>query len=818
MKKQIVVVSLLSLLGVSLAISLVHVSNRTKAEAYSTSSLPTTIDLNDCTDAEIRNYYSSLNSLSSSELKGTNLLKNLKPVLSNGQKYYAYDGDAGSNIWKIYEIADRDWDKSPASALTNGTYNASTNKITNYSYSPSSSSANNPYVHSLYVNRDAVNEARAYGNHQQTGYGINREHVWPKSCGFQSEGAGGARGDPMHLMCGNGKANNIHNNYCYGYVGTVSHDCGNDYSYLRGNLLGTSRTLGGGTVFEPQDSDKGDIARAVFYMVARYNNLAGASSGIDVNNPNLTLSDTKNTYTGDSTATNAYSLGILHDLLEWHKADPVDQYEIHRNNLLFRNYTSNRNPFIDFPEWADFIWGEPTGTTSYTDPTGSADPSSNVINGYGSTVEPTSITLNASSKTLGVGATFVASVASVTPSNADKTVNWSTSNNTVASVDAGGVILAKANGSATITAKSALNPSIKATIAITVTTINVTSITVSPSSASIAVGDRIELSYTYLPTNATVPTITWTTSSSAVATVSNGEVTAVAVGTATITATTNNGKTSTCTVTVVNQSSPYLNDLPYKLYLVNNNTKYYFKGSMSGYYGATSSTYSQGVYVYFEQNGNGQNIYFKSGSTKNYISVALNGSYKNFVYNTSVPSSPWFYDTATQEMYFVIDNVSYAIGNYDTRYSNFGASTLSGITMKAQYIESAEVFSTYFLNKIGCDSSGEDAPEFETGYSWSWFSTLYSNIDTVEQTKLHDATANEGGNVIERAMARYDYICHKYGSSTFSNFINRSGANSQRNNYAIINKSGYIVIIGVTIAISSCLCCYLIIRKKKKQK
>ena len=60
------------------------------AEAYTiTTDFPSTIDLNDCTETEIKNYYSALSSLSSNELQGTNLLKNLKPILKNGQKYYS---------------------------------------------------------------------------------------------------------------------------------------------------------------------------------------------------------------------------------------------------------------------------------------------------------------------------------------------------------------------------------------------------------------------------------------------------------------------------------------------------------------------------------------------------------------------------------------------------------------------------------------------------------------------------------------------------------------------------------------------------------
>ena len=383
-------------------------NNQKEVSGYSVSSLPTTIDLNDTSASNIRSYYSSLNSLAQNERKGTNLLKNLKNILKNGQKYYAYDNS--SVIWQIYEISDRDWSRSPASSTSYGSYNSSTNKITNYTYGTSNSNKkNDPYVHALYINRNVTNETKAWGNHEQDEWGINREHVWPKSEGFDSTGEGGARGDPMHLIAGNGYTNNIHSNYFYGYVDTSKTytDCGNTYSNQRGNLKGYSKTSGGSTyVFEPQDCDKGDIARAVFYMAARYNYFSGSDSdGIDTNNPNLELTQNLSDFSSAFTSSTSRKgkMGILSDLLAWHHADPVDEYEIHRNNLLYTNYTNNRNPFIDFPEWADFIWGTANynGSTyqSYSStPTGYATPSTDTINGYnsGSVIPPSPSTLTES--------------------------------------------------------------------------------------------------------------------------------------------------------------------------------------------------------------------------------------------------------------------------------------------------------------------------------------------------------------------------------------------------------------------------------------
>ena len=82
---------ILPLLGLTLALgtSLVFANSSKKVEevkGYSAASLPTTIDLNDTSSSNIRSYYSSLNNLSTSERQGTNLLKNLKTILKNGQK------------------------------------------------------------------------------------------------------------------------------------------------------------------------------------------------------------------------------------------------------------------------------------------------------------------------------------------------------------------------------------------------------------------------------------------------------------------------------------------------------------------------------------------------------------------------------------------------------------------------------------------------------------------------------------------------------------------------------------------------------------
>ena len=426
-----------------------------RAEAsYSTTTPTRNIDLNDCSDTEIKNYYSN----SSVDGKsGSQLLAALKERLKNGQQYFSYDS-GGTNIWKVYEIADRDWNLSPANEISG--YNATTNKISNYTYgSSASNSGSNPYIHALYVDREMTNQIRAWAlsGTSTTSHGgnnewcIDREHIWAKAHGFPEKVSGvetgrdaGAAGDLMHLWPGDSGVNSaLHNDYYYGYVDKNNADnSGYKWSYTKKNYNGPSSTLGGSTtVFEPQDSDKGDIARAIFYMVARYNYLSGSDSdGIDVNNPNLALyqgvdDPTNGSYVATTSLTG--KMGILTDLLAWHHADPVDEFEIHRNNLLFRNYTKNRNPFIDYPEWVDYIWGTANyngrNYVSYSStPTGSVDLSTDVINGYKDDDE---VTLNLTDYSFNLEPSGEPAELTATASDSNSyTVSWSSSNTSVATV------------------------------------------------------------------------------------------------------------------------------------------------------------------------------------------------------------------------------------------------------------------------------------------------------------------------------------------------------------------------------------------------
>lgn len=172
----------------------------------------------------------------------------------------------------------------------------------------------------------------------------NREHIWSKSRGdFEKEGtsslAKGAHTDLHHLVAAERTMNSTKNNRFF-------EDCndGDDTNIV-------DRGYGNYTCneweFEPRDEVKGDVARMLFYMAIRYEGEAGDYVDLElVNDPDESKSLKLPVY------------GDLDDLLRWHMEDPVDEWEIRRNNVVY-DYQNNRNPFIDMPDLAEKIWGKP---------------------------------------------------------------------------------------------------------------------------------------------------------------------------------------------------------------------------------------------------------------------------------------------------------------------------------------------------------------------------------------------------------------------------------------------------------------------------
>ncbi len=165
----------------------------------------------------------------------------------------------------------------------------------------------------------------------------------------------------------------------------------------------------------------------------------------------------------------------------------------------------------------------------------------------------TSLTINETKATLLEGDSIQLIVETAPIYATDHSVTWSSSDESVATVDSTGKVTAVAVGKAIITATANDSSGLTVTCEITVEKDQLTSITISQSEATLLEGKTITLTVTTAPEIATDHSVTWSSSDESVATVSSrGRVKAIAAGKATITVTANDGSglTATCEVTV----------------------------------------------------------------------------------------------------------------------------------------------------------------------------------------------------------------------------------------------------------------------------
>lgn len=178
-------------------------------------------------------------------------------------------------------------------------------------------------------------------------------------------------------------------------------------------------------------------------------------------------------------------------------------------------------------------------------------------------VNATKITITPSSKTIEVGGEILL-VATIEPSNTtDKSIKWTSSNNTIATVSSTGVVTGKSAGKATIIAATSNGKKAISIITVkeasstpqpTPTIIYPSGISVNPASLSIELGEKRTLSATISPSNATNKNVTWSSSDSTIVEVnSKGLITAKKVGKAIITVKTSNNKTANAIITVTKE-------------------------------------------------------------------------------------------------------------------------------------------------------------------------------------------------------------------------------------------------------------------------
>ena len=170
--------------------------------------------------------------------------------------------------------------------------------------------------------------------------GANKEHCCPQSW-WGSGAVSNCYSDLFNVYPSDIDANSAKSNYPLGLVGSsVKFDNGC-------TLVGQSkRAEYDGMVFEPCDDYKGDFARIYFYVATCYANAPWGA------NPNVakTVAFTQQDYP-------TIKSWLLDLLLQWNAADPVSDWEIIRNERVYSEQ-KNRNPFIDYPQLADYIWGD----------------------------------------------------------------------------------------------------------------------------------------------------------------------------------------------------------------------------------------------------------------------------------------------------------------------------------------------------------------------------------------------------------------------------------------------------------------------------
>lgn len=258
--------------------------------------------------ADLDGYYASADGLTGYALKSA-----LHDIISSGHVAQGYGA-----LWSFYSSYERD-----------DFYEADGSLLDIYSENPAGS---DPYVY--------TSTGEQCGSYNSEADCYNREHSFPRSW------FGGAvepmNSDVQHIFATDGYVNSKRGSYPYGEVGSAS------YTSQNGSRLGSAAAgLGySGTVFEPIDEFKGDLARAYFYMATRYEDvLAGWASNSSYGDAVL-----------DGSSTQVFEAWFLALLKSWHQQDPVSQKEVDRNDAAY-GYQGNRNPYVDHPELVGEIWG-----------------------------------------------------------------------------------------------------------------------------------------------------------------------------------------------------------------------------------------------------------------------------------------------------------------------------------------------------------------------------------------------------------------------------------------------------------------------------
>ena len=173
---------------------------------------------------------------------------------------------------------------------------------------------------------------------------MQREHVWPKSRASYYQKGGGS--DLHHLRPSIGGVNGSKSNNAFANL----NGAGKAYQVNGRDVIWTGTKDGVGGVLEVRDNVKGDVARILLYVYVRWQQPNLYSDVAADLLPEMDPDDSQNT--------GGRAIESLSTLLQWMQKDPVDTWEMSRNDQT-ENVQGNRNVFIDYPELAYLMFNWP---------------------------------------------------------------------------------------------------------------------------------------------------------------------------------------------------------------------------------------------------------------------------------------------------------------------------------------------------------------------------------------------------------------------------------------------------------------------------
>lgn len=430
------------------------------------------------------------------------------------------------------------------------------------------------------------------------------------------------------------------------------------------------------------------------------------------------------------------------------------------------------------------------------------------------TVPVTGISLDQTSLTVNLDA-FATLKATITPANAsNRTISWDSSNSNVADVQ-NGTIIPYDVGTTTITATTE-DGGFKASCVVTIVNevISVTGLSITPESIEMGIDEYRYLQVNITPENASERRVNYTFSDNSIVEMADNRIHALKAGTVVITGTTlDGGFTDTVTVTVKDLSYGTIDNplsVSQALSLIekecpnkNNITKQaiYCKGTIK----EIGSTAGSGTGTYYK------NVYLTDG-TKDVLVYTLNVA-----------------DELKGQTFGVGDTV--VIYGYAKNYSGTlefasnGSFYVNIVKLMNETDEALAItWAQAFLSTITCNG-GVTAP---SATAWAQVKTTYAELtlgakavlETAQYDAVYGATTTVTGingtnDYVAKAIARYDYILSKYGTTTYENFIGRTvNSFANPNVYALDNNAT--VVFAAVLVTSFLAAGFVLVLKKKK--